>query len=186
MPAHSQARPFNVDDYYAMARAGVLRPDECLELIDGRVLVKPSISSARAGTINRLNRCLAMTLGERAIVSVQNPVRLDDFNEPEPDLAVLNPRDDFYAEAHPSASDVLLLIEVSDSSLVFDRKIKLPLYASHGISEVWVVNLIEGVIEVFRELSGRTYGTSLRLSRADELACESVPGLKISVDDVLG
>lgn len=169
-----------------MARAGVLRPGERLELIDGRILVKPPISSASAGTVNRLTRWLATALGERAIVSVQNPVRLDDLNEPEPDLAVLKPRDDFYAEAHPGPSDALLLVEVSDSSLVFDRKIKLPLYASHGIPEVWVVNLIEGVIEVFREPSGREFGQALRLSRTDELSSETLSGLKISVSDLLG
>lgn len=186
MSALSQSRLFTVDEYYAMAQAGVLKPEDRVELIGGEVLEMSPIGSRHAAHVNRLTRWLATALGERAIVSVQNPVRLDDFNEPEPDLAVLKPREDFYAEAHPGPSDVLLLVEVSDSSLVFDRKIKLPLYASHGIPEVWVVNLIEGVIEVLREPSGREYRKTLRLSRADELSSVTLSGLKISVSDVLG
>lgn len=186
MSALSQSRLFTVDEYYAMAQAGVLKPDDRVELIGGEVLEMSPIGSRHAAHVNRLNRWLALALGEQVIVSVQNPVRLDDFNEPEPDLAVLKPRDDFYADAHPGASDVLLLVEVSDSSLVFDRKIKLPLYASHGIPEVWVVNLIEGVIEVLREPAGRHYGTSFKLSRTDELSCEALRGLKIPVRDILG
>jgi Uma2 family endonuclease len=175
-----------VDEYYAMADVGVLTPDDHVELIGGEVLEMSPIGSRHAALVNRLTRWLTASLGERAVVSVQNPVRLDDFNQPEPDLAVLRPRDDFYAEAHPGPADVLLLVEVSDSSLVFDRKVKLPLYATHGIPEVWVVNLIERVVEVRREPQGRKYRGATTLRQGDVLAPEAFPDLELAVDEVIG
>ena len=177
MPALTQRRLFTVDDYHAMAEAGVLNAEDRVELIDGEILEMSPIGSRHAAHVNRLNRWLTTALGERAVLSVQNPVRLDDFAEPEPDLAVLRPRADFYAEAHPGPRDVLLLIEVSDSSLVFDRKVKLPLYAGHEIPEVWVVNLIEGQIEVYRRPEGREYSKAQTPRRGERLAPLAFPGV---------
>lgn len=186
MPALTQRRLFTVEDYYAMAEAGVLAAEDRVELIDGEILEMSPIGSRHAAHVNRLNRWLTLALGERAVLSVQNPLRLDDFAEPEPDLAVLRPREDFYAEAHPGPLDVLLLIEVSDSSLVFDRQVKLPIYAAHGILEVWVVNLIESRIEVHHTPQGREYKETWVPRRGERLAPRAFPELEITAEDALG
>ena len=116
-----------IDDYYRMADAGILRPEDQVELIDGEIIDMVPIGQDHVSTVNRLTRVLVMACGEKAIVSVQNPVPLDDFNEPEPDFALLRPRDDFYAARKAGADAVFLLIEVAKSSAPFDRKVKLPL-----------------------------------------------------------
>lgn len=125
-----------VADYHRMGETGILGEDERVELIDGEIFEMPLIGSPHGGRINQLNRLLTKAVGESAIVSIQNPFVLDDRSEPEPDLALPRPRTDFYTASHPCASDVLLLIEVTDSSLQIDRDIKVPLYARHGIPEV--------------------------------------------------
>jgi Uma2 family endonuclease len=120
------------------------------------------------------------------VLGVQDPVRLDDFSEPEPDVSVLRPRADFYAAAHPGPEDVLWLIEVSDSSLVFDRRVKLPLYAAHGIPEVWVVRLVEDLVEVFRNPSAKKYAWSRKLRRGARLTPAAFPAVELDANAVLG
>ena len=131
----------NVDEYYRMAEAGILGPDARVELIEGEIIDMAPIASRHAAVVRQLAHILHQNVGDQAIVSTQNPVRLDRYSEPEPDLALLRPRDDFYAAAHPGPGDVLLIIEVADTSLRYDREIKIPLYARHGIPEVWLVDL---------------------------------------------
>jgi Uma2 family endonuclease len=122
-------RWFSVDEYYRMAEAGILTEDDRVELIEGEIIEKGSITSRHAGCVNRLNAMLNRQFEQAAIVSVQHPVRIDGYSEPEPDVAVLKLRDDFYSEGHPTPADVLLVVEVADSSVEFDRNKKLPLYA---------------------------------------------------------
>lgn len=186
MSALTQRRLFTVGDYYRMAEIGILSADDRVELIAGEVVEMSPIGSRHAACVNRLLHRLAAALGAQAILSVQNPVRLDDFSEPEPDVAVLRPREDFYAAAHPGPKDVFWLVEVSDSSLVFDRRVKLPLYAAHGIPEVWVVSLVEDLVEVLRKPSGKTYTVSRKLRRGTRLAPEAFPDVEIAVDAILG
>ena len=131
----------SVADYYRMGEAGVFAPDARVELIEGEVIDMAPIGSRHGSAVKRLVSLLTSTLGSRVILAVQDPLRLSDLSEPEPDLMLLKPRDDFYADAHPSAADVLLLIEVADTSARYDREIKLPLYARHGVPEVWIVDL---------------------------------------------
>jgi Uma2 family endonuclease len=119
-------------------------------------------------------------------MSVQDPIVLDDLSEPEPDVALLKPRPDFYAQGHPRPSDVLLLIEVSDTTLRFDRRIKSPLYARAGIEELWVVNLQDAEIEVHAHPSGDAYQLVRRVGRGETVNSENVPGLALEVNDVLG
>lgn len=185
MPALAQRRLFTVDDYYKMAETGILAETDRVELIAGEVVEMSPIGSRHAAGVNRLTRWLG-ALGERVVLSVQNPVRLDDFSEPEPDIAVLRPRDDFYAADHPRPSDVLMLAEVSDSSLVFDRQVKLPLYAAHGIPEVWVVSLVEDLVEVYRKPLGNGYAEVRKLRRGERLAPEAFPDLETRVENLLG
>jgi len=145
-------RRLDVGAYYRMAEVGILTRDDRVELIDGEIIDMTPIGSAHAGKTNRLSRLVARAVAEGfALVSVQSPLRLDSYNEPEPDLMLLRPRADDYQLSHPTAGDVLLLVEFADSSLAYDRGIKLALYARHGVPEVWIVDIVNGVVEVFLE-----------------------------------
>lgn len=176
----------DVDEYQRMAEAGILHEDDRVELIDGEIIDMAPIGSDHAGTVNGLNRALVLSCGERAIVSVQNPVRLDRLNEPEPDFALLRPRPDFYRGAHPGASDVLLLVEVSDTSLRFDRRVKLPLYARFGIPEVWIVDLHARVLEAHSGPANGAY-TQVRTCRpADVLALSAAPDIELELAFAFG
>lgn len=172
-------RLFTVEDYYAMARAGILGEDDRVELIEGEIVVMPPASSPHAGCVNVLNRILVRAAGARAVVSIQQPLRLSDLSEPRPDVAVLHWRDDFYRERHPGPADVLLVIEVARSSLRFDRGVKLPLYARHSVPEVWIVDLEAGRIEVHRLPGPDGYAESSSRSGSDRLP---VPGLDLEIE----
>jgi Uma2 family endonuclease len=130
-----------VDDYYRMAEVGILDAEARVELIDGEIIDMAPPGSPHAAAVHFLMEVFARAAAGRANVLAQNPVRLSDFSEPQPDLALLRRRDDFYRERHPRAADVLLIGEVAATSLRFDRKRKLPLYARHGIPEMWLVDL---------------------------------------------
>ena len=130
-----------VSDYYRMAEAGILSPEARVELIDGEIIDMAPPGSLHASTVHRLNRILVRAAGDAAVVLVQNPVRLSENSEPQPDLALLRERKDFYSQQHPGPHDVFLVIEIADASLRFDRDVKVSLYAAHGIPEVWLVDL---------------------------------------------
>jgi Uma2 family endonuclease len=147
-----------VDEYYRMAEVGLLAPDARVELIEGEIIDMPPIGSRHAGAMNLLNELLRRAVGGRAIVGCQNPLRLDECSEPQPDFALLVPRQDFYSARHPTASDTLLVIEVSETTLRYDRQKKMPLYARHGIPELWIVDVEGKRMEVFRDPAGATYG----------------------------
>ena len=139
-----------VADIYRMQDAGILHEDDRVELIGGELLDMAPIGSDHATTVDRLTKALVMACGDLAIVRVQSPVRLDDLNEPQPDVSILRVRPDGYRFGHPGPADVLLLLEVADSSLRFDRRVKLPLYARFGIPEVWIADLQRRVLETHR------------------------------------
>ncbi|MDG4560343.1 MAG: Uma2 family endonuclease [Candidatus Competibacter sp.] len=132
-------RRWSVADFHRMGETGFLDPEARLELIEGELFEMAPIGSFHAGTTDILTGLLVYAVGKQAIVRVQSPIVLDDHSEPQPDLILLRPRSDYYLSEHPHAQDVLLLIEVSDSTAQFDRKTKVPLYARHGIPEVWLV-----------------------------------------------
>ena len=177
----------DVDDYYRMADAGILGEDDHVELIDGEVIDMAPIGQCHAATVNRLNRALVMACGDKAIVSTQNPVRLDRLNEPQPDFAVFRPRADFYATGErPGPADVLLLVEVADSSLRYDRAIKLPLYARAGIAEVWIVDLQRRVLDAYRRPVGGEYAEVATHRPGDQLALAIAPEITVQLDLMLG
>lgn len=148
----------DVDAYHALGAAGILAHDARVELIDGDIVDMAFIGQDHAATVNRLNEALVFACRGRAIVSVQNPVRLDRRSEPQPDFALLRRRDDFYRSGEPAgAADTLLLIEVADSSLAYDRGVKLPLYARAGIPEYWIVDLKARLLEAYRQPSATGY-----------------------------
>lgn len=185
MPVTTTTRPFTVDEYYRMAEAGILAPGERVELIEGEIVRMAAIGSRHAGTVMRLNRLLTKGVEARGLMAVQSPVRLDDLSEPEPDVGVLRPRADDYTATHPGPDDVLLVVEVADTTLTFDRDTKTPLYAAAGIPEYWLVNLPDDRIEVFREPAGEGYGRVTEHHRGDVLRPEAFPDLEVAVDVVL-
>jgi Uma2 family endonuclease len=176
-------RRFTVDEYYRLAEAGILTSDDRVELLDGEIIDMVPIGSRHAAHVAKLDRLISSSLGDRAIVWIQNPIRLDRFSEPEPDIALLKPRDDFYASAHPGPDDVFLIIEVADSSLEFDRANKVPLYAEHGIPSVWLLNLQDEAIECFGQPRDGEYHSVQALSGDDDIEIESL-GLSFEADDL--
>jgi Uma2 family endonuclease len=146
-----------VEDYYRMGEAGILRADERVELIEGEIIDMPPPGDVHAGTVDQLAALLMAAVGNRAIVRVQNPIRLDRHSEPQPDLALLVPRADFYKSARPRPLDVLLAIEVADTSLRYDRDVKAALYAKHALPELWLVDARSRRLTRFRKPAGGAY-----------------------------
>jgi Uma2 family endonuclease len=178
---------FTVDEYHRMGEAGILPEDSRIELIAGDIVVREPIGPYHAGTVNRLNRLWTALLGERAVVQVQNPVELaGDDSEVQPDLTLLQPRADFYARSHPVAADVLLVMEVADTSLGRDRRVKVPLYARAGIREVWVVDLAGDRVEVYREPATLGYSQVRAFGRDESIIPEAFADLTIAIADLLG
>lgn len=181
-----ERRLFTVEEYFRMAEAGILHEDDRVELIEGEIVEMSPIGSRHAACVNRLNTLINRQVMGRAIVSVQNPVLLPDYSGPQPDVAVLQPREDFYAEAHPVPGDVLLLIEVSETTLRYDREVKLPLYALAGIPEVWIVDLQNEEILTYSRPEGDAYGEVNRARRGGSVGPHMLPSLTLNATDVLG
>jgi Uma2 family endonuclease len=178
-------RLFTVKEYHSMVRVGILGEDDSVELIEGEIAEMTPIGSRHAAIVNRLTRLFSDNLGRRAIISVQNPIRLGEHSEPQPDLALLRPRPDFYSPAHPGPEDILLVIEVAEASADYDREIKVPLYARWGILEVWVINLEGEAIEVYQRPSSEGYHEMKTLRRGDHLSPGSFAELKLPFDEIL-
>lgn len=176
---------FTAADYHRLVDVGMLEPDARVELLDGQVVDMSPIGPRHAGTVNWLADRLRQLVGDRAIVSVQNPVALDEYSEPEPDLALLAPRADYYRSAHPRRDDVLLIVEIADTTLEKDRDVKLPLYARAGIPEVWIVNLNAACTEVYREPHADGFGSIAIRRGADTLSALAVPDVEFQAGDVL-
>lgn len=179
-------RLFTTSEYYTMRDAGILREGGRFELIEGEIWEMAPFRSPHSGCVARMDRLLQRALRDDVIISVQNPLHLNDFSEPEPDLQVLRFRPDFYSEAHPMPDDVLFVVEVADSSLEYDRKAKIPLYSRHGLPEVWLVNLREDVLEIYRRPTPQGYAEVRQLRRGKTLSSQAFPDLKVTVDDILG
>jgi len=178
---------FDVDQYRRMAEVGILLEDDPVELIEGELIEISAVGVPLIGTVMALNHLLVVATLGRAMVSVQSPVRLDRYNEPEPDIALLRPRADRYQTGQPpSPADILLLIEVAPSSLAYDRRVKLPLYARHAVPEVWIVDLDALAIDVHRGPSGDGYATCSSEAQGGVLEVPGLPGVHVSVSDVFG
>ncbi len=178
-------RQFNIQDYHQMVKAGILTEDERVELIEGEIVEMSPIGTRHAACVKRLLKLFSQLLGDRVIVAVQDPVVLNNFSEPQPDLALLKPRDDFYAAGHPQPQDILLLVEVADTTIESDRAIKIPLYASSGITEVWLVDVNEQVIEVFREPTNNSYQNIQKL-QLGEIFVQAFPDVSFAVEQIIG
>lgn len=180
-PRSPTRHPMTVGEYLRMGDAGVLGPDARCELIEGEIIDMPPIGPLNASKTNRLAALLADATRGKAIVSAQNPLALGDLSAPQPDLALLRYREDYYAAAHPGPLDVLLLIEVADTSLVYDRETKLPLYARFQIPEVWIVDIPGGHLDVHRDPDGARYTHQFRVSDLSCIEIAILPGLALDL-----
>ena len=185
METTPKKRLFSQKEYYQMADAGILTCTDKTELIRGEILIKSPSGAYHSSRIRKMNRLFSQYVGNKAQTSVQSPIRLNDLSEPEPDFALLHFREDDYAFSHPTPTDVILLIEVSQSTYSFDRNTKVPLYAQAGIPEVWILNLKEDRIEVFKQPLAGVYQEERIFQPSEEIFVEGLD-CRIAVGDLVG
>ena len=176
----------SVEDYHKLGEAGILTEDSRVELLEGELIEMAPIGGPHMAVVNRLNRLLVLAVGELGVVSVQNPVRLPPHSEPQPDFAILKPRAGDAASAVPGPEDVLLLIEVADTTLGYDRATKLHLYAKFGIPESWIVNLQSKCIEVYRDPTVDGYAKRIEFHLQDSVSPLVLPKLSVAVAEIFG
>jgi Uma2 family endonuclease len=182
MPADISRRRFTVGEYHRMAEVGILRPEERVELIRGEIIRMSPIGPRHAAAVDSANRAFGRLVGDDAIVRVQGTAILDEFAAPEPDLLLLRPRHDFYVRKHPAAPDILLLVEVADSSLEYDSTVKAELYAIVGIQEYWIADLRHDRLLTYSDPSGDAYHANREFRRGDSLAPILLPNCRLNTD----
>jgi Uma2 family endonuclease len=180
--AHYQ---FTVADYHRMLETGVLNEDSRVELLNGEILKMSPIGPRHAACVDRLSEQLRDQVKKIAIVRVQNPVGLDNYSEPEPDVTLLKRREDYYVNTHPQPDDIFLVVEVSDTTLERDRQTKLPLYAQTGIRELWLIDLPNDRIEIHSSPHNGVYQEVRIVQRGQKVVSKALPHLKLEADDLL-
>ena len=178
-------RKFTVAEYYRMGEAGIFHPEERVELIEGAIVVTAPIGTRHAGSVMRYIQVFSRLAGDRFTLQIQNPIHLEDSTEPQPDVLLLRLRADNYFDAHPGPADVLLVIEVSDTSLDYDRGVKAHIYGRRNIPETWVLNLPGDCIEGFTRPGPQGYAQHNIYRRGEQISPVSLPDLALSVDDLL-
>ena len=186
MSVQTQKRLFTVQEYHLMSEAGVFANHERVELIEGEIIQMAAIGTRHASCVKRLNRRFSVIPEEIAILGVQDPIQLTERTEPQPDFVLLQPRADYYETAHPIPSEVLLLVEVSDSTVNFDRDVKVPNYARSGIQEVWLWDLEANCLEVYREPTANGYTSIQKFERGEIVSPLAFPDFQVSVNLILG
>jgi len=179
-------RPFTVDEYDRMIEVGILGKEDHVELIEGEIIEMSPIGDRHQACVDRATALLVLAFAGKANVRPQGPIRLGDYTKPQPDLILLEPRKDYYASMGPITRNAFLVIEVSDTSIRYDRGPKLGVYARHGVTEVWIEDLTTDKLLVFREPSGATYKTQLTLQGGDTIAALAFPDRVFSVSELLG
>ena len=179
-------RRFTTREYHALGDIGVLRPDERVELIDGEIMRLTPISEPHASEVDRLTDLFVPLFRDGAIVRVQGPTVLDDYSEPEPDVLLLRRKPDFYRSGHPRPEDILLVVEVADTSLAYDRRVKAPLYARFGIADNWRVELRQSRVVVHRDPAPDGYRSIRIATRGESVTPLAFPDRALKVDDLLG
>jgi Uma2 family endonuclease len=177
---------FTVSEYERMGETGILAPDARVELLEGEIIEMSPIGSRHAACVDLISDVFHEQLRGKAIVRIQSPIVLDDFSEPEPDVSVLTFREDYYRSAHPRPRDVLLVIEVSETTIQFDRQVKTRLYASAGIPELLIVSLPDEHAEYYSRPERASYQGTKILRRSDRFESAIVPGLTLDVETILG
>lgn len=181
-----QKRLFNVSEYHKMSEAGILTERDRVELIAGEIIPMSPIGYRHAATVKRLNDLLGNRLGNQVIRGIQDPILLDDQSEPQPDVVLLSPRSDYYASGHPQPPDIYLLIEVADSSINYDRTVKIPLYANSGIKEVWLIDLNENCLEVYRNPQRDRFSYVQILQSNLTISSLAFPEIHFTVAELIG
>jgi Uma2 family endonuclease len=171
-----------VEDFHRLGDAGVLHEDDRVELIEGELIDMAPIGSRNAACVRRLTELFYAQAQNEFQVSIQSPIRLGPHSEPQPDLALVQPRADHYARAHPSAGEVMLVVEVPDTSAQYDRELKVPLYAAHGIAEVWLIDIPNERVEVYRGPAPQGYTVARMAGRGEVLAPVALPHIRVPVD----
>ena len=179
-------RLFTVEQYYKMLEAGIFTENERVELIRGEIIKMSPMGIRHSACVDRINELFFLRLVKFVIVRIQNPVRLNDTSEPQPDVSLLQRRPDFYETQQPQPEDVFLLVEVSDTTIKYDREIKIPLYAENNIVEVWLVNLTEECLEVYRQPTANGYENVQTFQRGETVTIQALPNVTFSVDEILG
>lgn len=177
---------FTVAEFERMGKAAIFSEDARLELIEGEIVESSPIGSRHAACVKRLSRFLNQATSDTAIISTQDPIQLDDFTAPQPDIALLRLKDDFYESAHPKPQDVLLVIEVADTTVDYDRLIKLPLYAKAGIPEVWIINLPAELIEIYATPINGAYQAATQVKKNEQVQAQTLSSLSIPADMIPG
>ena len=186
MTLELKTRRFTASEYHQMVEAGILTEDDRIELIDGEIIEMAPMGTRHLAYVNRLNRQFVRGLGDGVIVQVQGSIRLSEYSEPEPDLVLLHWRRDFYVDRYPGPEDVLLIVEVADSSLAYDRGVKAALYARSGIREYWLVDVNGRSITLYRDPSGDSYQSTSVAQGGDRLSLQAFPELVLTADEVFG
>lgn len=179
-------KKFTVQQYHQMSESGILSERDRVELIQGEIIQMSPIGRRHAACVDRLTERLILLLSTRAIIRSQNPIRLSNNSEPQPDIALLRRREDFYSESHPQPADIFLIVEVSDTTADFDREIKIPAYAEGNITEVWLIDLNAQQIEVYRKPTPQGYQNVQLLNREQTLTILAFPDIELSVEQILG
>lgn len=185
MPVQAPRRLFTVDQFHQMAEAAIFGEDDRVELLAGEIVDMTPIGSRHAACVTRLTHLFGPHAAEAFLLRIQHPVQLDDYSEPQPDVAVVKVRSDFYRDAHPRPADVLLLIEVADTSVEIDRAEKIPLYAASGVPEVWIVDLNAEHVDVYRDPASGGYRTHETVVRGGSLRPAALSQIELSADDVI-
>ena len=184
-PQTPEPRKFTVAEYYRMAEGGILGPEERVQLIEGEIIVMPPIGPLHAGSLDGSTSIFYRAQDDRFYIRTQNPLRLDDGSEPEPDIALVRPRADRYTTAHPTPADTFAVIEVSNSTLEYDRNHKAQIYGRAGVAQTLVLNLPEDCIENFTEPGPQGYGRHTIHRRGDKIRLVALPDLELAVEDLL-
>lgn len=185
MSVQVSKRLINVSEYYRMAEAGILTENDRVELIHGEIIEMSPIGSKHAAMVNRLNDLLKECIGKKAIVSVQNPIALNPLNEPEPDITILKYKGDYYDSGHPGPDDILIVIEVADTTRDYDQEIKIPLYARAGIPEAWLIDLTSQKLTVYSKPSMDSY-KEIELVGPDDKVRLQAFGIELEAERFLG
>lgn len=186
MTAQVCRRLFTVEEYFRMAEVGILDPDERVELINGEIVEMSPIGTRHNACVDRAAHQFFSRLSGRAIIRTQGSVRLGPQSEPEPDLVLLRPRADFYASTPATPADILLIVEVADSTIVTDREVKVPLYAAAEVPEVWLEDLGAQLLRVYREPVAGEYRQTLVLGYEASIAPLAFPDVTFTVAELLG
>lgn len=178
-------KKFTVNTYEKMLEKEIFTPQDRLELINGEIIEMSPIGLQHATTVIRFTNIFPLFFQNKALVSVQNPITLNDYSQPEPDLVLLKSRDDFYEQKRPTAEDIFLLVEVSDSTLKYDQEIKLPIYAQNNIMETWIINLNNHSVEVYRQPKNGHYQQVQIFTKKDTISCLAFPEIILKINQLI-